>query len=90
MLQIFILEDNREIAKNLTRLLRTEGYGVTCGSTISDALTILFENRFDLALLDISLPDGNGFTVCTEIKDKYTVNKLGRENIIDALRDAMA
>lgn len=73
MLQIFILEDNREIAKNLTRLLRSSGYGVTCGSTISDALTILFENRFDLALLDIALPDGNGFTVCTEIKDTYGI-----------------
>ena len=73
MLQIFILEDNREIAKNLTRLLRTEGYGVTCAENISDALTILFENRFDLALLDIALPDGNGFTVCTEIKDKYGI-----------------
>ena len=73
MKQIMILEDNREIEKNLTRLLRTEGYGVTCAENISDALTILFENRFDLALLDIALPDGNGFTVCTEIKDKYGI-----------------
>ncbi len=73
MLQILVLEDNKEIAKNLTRLLRTEGYGVTCAETISDALAILFENRFDLALLDISLPDGNGFVICTEIKDKYAI-----------------
>ncbi len=71
MLQIFILEDDKEIAKNLTRLLRAEGYGVTCAETITEALALLYENRFDLALLDISLPDGNGFAVCTEIKDKY-------------------
>ncbi len=68
MKQIFILEDNKEIAKNLTRLLRRSGYGVTCGSNISDALTILFENRFDLALLDISLSDGNGFTACRKCR----------------------
>ncbi len=73
MKQIFILEDDREIAKNMTRLLRTEGYGVTCAESISDALALLFEKRFDLALLDISLPDGNGFAVCTEIKDKYGI-----------------
>ncbi len=73
MKQIFILEDDREISKNLTRLLHAEGYGVTCAENISDALTILFENRFDLALLDISLPDGNGFTICTEIKSKYGI-----------------
>ena len=36
-------------------------------------LAVLDGNRFDLALIDISLPDGNGFTVCTEIKETQDV-----------------
>lgn len=70
MPQIFLVEDDRAIAKNLILLLRSEGFTITHASTKSEALSLLAENRFDLALIDISLPDGNGFTVCTEIKEK--------------------
>jgi DNA-binding response OmpR family regulator len=34
---------------------------------------MLVQNKFDLALIDISLPDGNGFTVCTEIKEMMNI-----------------
>lgn len=50
-------------------LLRAEGFTVTHAGTRSDALALLGEHKFDLALIDISLPDGNGFTVCTEVKE---------------------
>ncbi len=55
--------------KNLMLLLRSEGYTVTHAPTQSEAIDLVSVNRFDLALVDISLPDGNGFTVCTEIKE---------------------
>ena len=61
MKQIFLVEDDTAIAKNLTRLLRTEGFAVTLASTQAEAFTLLDGKRFDLALIDISLPDGNGF-----------------------------
>lgn len=68
MKQIFLVEDDKEIAKNLTRLLRTEGFSVVHAATQKEAADMLPKNRFALALVDISLPDGNGFAVCTEIK----------------------
>ncbi len=68
MPRIFLVEDDKAIAKNLILLLRSEGFTVTHASTRGDALATLAGNKFDLALIDISLPDGNGFTVCTEIK----------------------
>jgi len=68
MKRIFLVEDDQAIAKNLILLLRAEGFTVTHAPTRSDALAALAGNKFDLALVDISLPDGNGFTVCTEIK----------------------
>lgn len=68
MKQIFLVEDDQAIAKNLILLLRSEGFTVTHAHTRSEALAAIADNSFDLALVDISLPDGNGFTVCTEIK----------------------
>ena len=69
MSRIFLVEDDKAIAKNLVLLLRSEGFTVTHASTRGEALALLTGNKFDLALIDISLPDGNGFTVCTEIKE---------------------
>lgn len=68
MKQIFLVEDDKEIAKNLMRLLRSEGFAVTHASTQREAAAMLGGGQFDLALVDIALPDGNGFAVCTEIK----------------------
>lgn len=73
MKRIFLVEDDKTIAKNLVLLLRSEGFSVTHAPTRGDALAALVGNKFDLALIDISLPDGNGFTVCTEIKETQDV-----------------
>ena len=69
MKRIFLVEDDQEIAKNLILLLRSEGFTVTHASTRGEAIAALAGAQFDLALIDISLPDGNGFTICTEIKE---------------------
>lgn len=73
MKQIFLVEDDMTIAKNLILLLRTEGFTVTHAPTRDDALAALEGKKYDLALIDISLPDGNGFTVCTEIKEAQDI-----------------
>ncbi len=69
MKRIFLVEDDKAIAKNLILLLRSEGFAVTHVATQREALTALDGNPFDLALVDISLPDGNGFAVCTAIRE---------------------
>lgn len=69
MKQIFLVEDDGKIAKNLTLLLRSEGFAVVCAKTKSEAADKIYGQKFDLALVDISLPDGNGYAVCTEIKE---------------------
>ena len=68
MKRIFLVEDDKEIAKNLVRLLQAEGFTLTRASSQREATSMLAANKYNLALVDISLPDGNGFTVCTEIK----------------------
>ncbi len=69
MNRIFLVEDDQAIARNLMLLLQSEGFIVTHAATRKKASDVLADNKFDLALIDISLPDGNGFTVCTEVKE---------------------
>ena len=76
MTRIFLVEDDKAIAKNLTLLLRSEGFTVSHAATRGKASAMLAGNLFDLALVDIALPDGNGFTVCTEIKERYQIPVL--------------
>lgn len=73
MKQIFLVEDDKEIAKNLNRLLSTEGFAIVHASTQKEAFSMIAKGRYDLALVDISLPDGNGFAVCTEIKQTQNI-----------------
>lgn len=73
MTRIFLVEDDRAIARNLELLLHSKGFAVTHAATQKEALLALGGQKFDLALVDISLPDGNGFTVCTEIKETLAI-----------------
>lgn len=73
MKRIFLVEDDKAIAKNLMLLLGSEGFTVTPAATQKEALAVLEEGTFDLALVDLFLPDGNGFTVCTEIKETQDI-----------------
>lgn len=73
MKRIFLVEDDKEIAKNLSLLLRSEGFMITHASTQKEAAAMISESKFHMALVDISLPDGNGFSVCTEIKQNQNI-----------------
>ncbi len=76
MKKIFLVEDDKTISKNLSLLLRSEEFTVHHASTQMEAFSMLTAHKFDLALVDISLPDGNGFAVCTEIKETQNIPVL--------------
>lgn len=71
MNKILLVEDDRGIIENLTEFLKTEGFFVLYAFGQKDALELLERETFDLVLLDISLADGNGFSVCSAIKAEY-------------------
>ena len=68
MPRILIVEDDSDIVENLTILLQDEGYSVCHASSMEQALDTLHNENIDLVLLDITLPDGNGYSVCTAVK----------------------
>lgn len=73
MKKIFLVEDDKNISKNLMLLLRSEGFAASRAATQKEAVSMLAKDRFDIALVDIFLPDGNGFAVLTEIKHTQNI-----------------
>ena len=68
---ILIVDDEKEITDLLEVYLSSEGYRVFkfyCGQ---DALDCIEREHIDLAILDVMLPDVDGFTLCRKIREKY-------------------
>lgn len=68
MLKILIIEDDITIVKALSEILKSENFLPFHALSVKEAEKMTEENRFDLILLDILLPDGNGFSLCKKIK----------------------
>ena len=73
MTKILLVEDDKAIVSNLTEFLSKEGFDIKSTSGQSGALALLDTARFDLVLLDISLSDGSGYTVCKAVKADYHI-----------------
>lgn len=72
-MKILIVEDDLKIREELKILLEREGYQVEVLSSFLNTVEDIRCRDYDLLLLDINLPDKNGFTICKEIKkDKQT------------------
>jgi len=66
---ILIVDDDPDILTALLDLLEHEGYHVTCASTCREALAEATASPYDAILLDIGLPDGDGFFVLDIIRE---------------------
>ena len=70
-MKILLVEDNELLAKGLIYSLEQKDYIVIHTVDISETLKIIEKERIDIAILDISLPDGNGFDLYKNyIKEK--------------------
>lgn len=69
MYRVLLVEDDSAIVVNLTEFLQKEGFLTDSADGQNQALAMLKEHSYDLVLLDVSLKDGNGFGVCTAIKN---------------------
>lgn len=73
MPRILLVEDDRSIVENLKEFLKKEGFEVDVAMRQSEALDKTAQMAYDLLLLDISLPDGNGYAVCTAVKVHFDI-----------------
>lgn len=70
MMKIFVLEDDEAIGIGLRYSLENEGYEVTLTKTVKEGVELINSSSFSLYILDLTLPDGNGYDVCKMIKAK--------------------
>ena len=68
-----LLEDDENLNRGIALKLQKEGYQVFSAFQISEAEKLFDENRIDLVISDITLPDGNGLEFCRKIRNKSKV-----------------
>ena len=74
---VFVVEDDDIISEGLKISLEQEGYRVLTASTQADAMELLRKKEeFHVCLLDVMLPDGNGYEICKEIRKESDVPVL--------------
>lgn len=70
MERILLVEDDGAIVAALSQFLLSEGFVVQTASGQAEALAAIEAAEFDLVLLDVGLKDGNGFSVCSAVKQR--------------------
>ena len=68
--KILVVEDDVFLRDGLCEMLCKEGYEAVASGTIEGAKAEFFRDNFDLIILDVMLPDGNGFDMCSFIRSQ--------------------
>ena len=73
MSRILLLEDDLGLIDGLIFALEKNGFEVAVVRTITEAATVVLEQKFDILLLDLTLPDGSGFEICRKVRKTSNV-----------------
>ena len=68
MSKILLLEDDLSLVNGLTFAFQKQGYELDVAQTIVEANTLWADGKYDLLILDVSLPDGTGFEFCKKVR----------------------
>lgn len=68
MKHIFFVEDDLSLINGLSFAIQKQGYALTIARTIAEAEQLWANGNYDLAVLDVTLPDGSGFDLCQKIR----------------------
>lgn len=81
-MKLLLVEDNEDIANNLKILLENELFVVNVAKNKKEAIKYISENEYDLYILDITLPDGNGFDIYED-----SIKKISKPTIFLTAKD---
>jgi two-component system alkaline phosphatase synthesis response regulator PhoP len=68
--RILVVEDERNVGSTLTERLKKEGFETSWATTAEEARAEIEARKFDLALLDVGLPDGSGFEIAAFLRSR--------------------
>ena len=67
-MKILLVEDDFSLIKCLSLAIQKQGYELEVARTVKETDAVWAEGKYDLVLLDVSLPDGSGFDICQKIR----------------------
>lgn len=76
MPHILLIEDDLALSEGLEYALKLEQFSVSHAKTLRHADSLLEEQSFDLIIIDVMLPDGNGLDYCVKVKQQTTTPVL--------------
>ena len=71
--KFLVVDDEREMRDLIGMYITKENYDVLYAENGDEALDMLYDNDVDLIILDVMMPEMDGFTACKKIREKYTV-----------------
>ena len=71
--RILLVEDDEDLVRGISYTLEKEGYIVDNASNLTEALNKMNTKKYNLILLDVMLPDGNGYDLCKKIRENSSV-----------------
>lgn len=74
--KILILDDEKEICFLLSILLTRMGFATDCAYSLEEGEYMFEQQDFDLAFIDLNLPDGLGYTLAKKIKETHRATKI--------------
>jgi CheY-like chemotaxis protein len=75
-LRLLVVEDHVDSAELLAELLQHVGHTVRVATTASDAIAIANEQKFDVVLSDVGLPDASGYWLMTELRERFALKGI--------------
>ncbi|HCA4645877.1 TPA: response regulator transcription factor [Clostridioides difficile] len=69
MSSILLVEDDLSLIYGLEFSIQKSGFSIDIARTVKEAMQMYEEKNYDLLLLDVSLPDGNGFQICEKVRE---------------------
>lgn len=73
MNRLLLVEDDKALSMGIEFTLKDEGYEVLTAATYQEGQSLFERENFDLIILDVNLPDGNGYELCKHIRSKSDV-----------------
>lgn len=86
-MKILLVEDDEQLAAHVRRALEHESFAVDTAATAENGLFQATEFEYDGLILDINLPDGNGFDVCKKLRAAHITTPILMLTARDALSD---
>lgn len=68
MSKIFLLEDDLSLINGLSFAFKKQGFDTCIAKTLGEAYELWADEKYDLLILDVSLPDGTGFDFCKKVR----------------------